>query len=73
MELKNFRVGYYSIREDVCSTFYQKESAEKLAEQLHTVAPTHKDALAPVPCAMLIQSHRFLMPLLTLTILKRAF
>ena len=44
MELKNFRVGYYSIREDVCSTFYQKESAEKLAEQLHTVAPTHKDA-----------------------------
>lgn len=44
MELKNFRVGYYTVREDVCSTFYQKESAEKLAEQLHTVAPTHKDA-----------------------------
>jgi hypothetical protein len=34
MEIKNFRIGYYTLREDVCSTLYQKASAEKLAEQL---------------------------------------
>ena len=42
--IKNFRIGYYTVREDVCSTFYQKDSAERLAEHLHTVAPTWEDA-----------------------------
>ena len=44
MEIQNFRVGYYNQREEVTSTFYQRESADKLAEQLQKVAPTHKDA-----------------------------
>ena len=42
--IKNFRIGYYTLREDVCSTFYQKDSAKRLAEQLQTVAPTWEDA-----------------------------
>jgi hypothetical protein len=42
--IKNFRVGYYNVRESVTSTLYQKDSAVQLAEQLQKVAPTHKDA-----------------------------
>ena len=42
MEIKNFRVAYSDY--DVTSTLYQKVSADKLAEQLNTVAPTLKDA-----------------------------
>ena len=42
MEIKNFRIAYSDY--DVTSTLYQKVSAEKLAEQLKTVAPTLKDA-----------------------------
>ena len=42
--IKNFRIGYYTLREDVCSTLYQKDSAKRLAEQLQTVAPTWEDA-----------------------------
>ena len=44
MEIENFRVGYYNVREEVTSTLYQKDSAVQLAEQLQKVAPTHKDA-----------------------------
>ncbi len=42
--IKNFRIGYYTLREDVCSTLYQKNTAKALAEQLQTVAPTWEDA-----------------------------
>ena len=38
MEIKNFRIAYSDY--DVTSTLYQKVSADKLAEQLNTVAPT---------------------------------
>ena len=44
MEIENFRVGYYNVREEVTSTLYQKDSAVQLAEQLQKVAPTWDDA-----------------------------